>query len=481
MYIYQEEEIRETDRRADANGLSVAILMENSGRGLYEKIRRLIRPRDPVLILAGRGNNGGDGIVLARYLNRDGYRADLVFPLGLPKAETANRHFQYYRSLGYPYFTEIPKETYYSCIIDSLLGIGVQLPLKGDLKKIIEWANQVPALRIAVDLPTGVAADHGQTDFAFQADYTFALHGIKPSAFLLPSARYYGKVEAVDIGLTHTSRWKVWTREDVRRSFNRRDPFSHKGTFGTGLLLAGSDDMPGSCLLAALGAMRSGIGKLIIGTTKAVSTAICSRVPEATFWFDGLQKCINGQLPEGIRACAIGPGIGSPDLVELAVQQLLGTRLPLVLDAGALRKRKYPRREAPTILTPHPGEFSRMTGRSVEEIQANRIKYARDYAVNQGVIVVLKGPYTVIAYPDGSGVLNPTGNAGLAKGGSGDTLTGMILALICTEENIKSAVANAVFLHGACADRLLEKKDSRSMVASEISDEIGRVLKEILS
>ena len=380
-------------------------------------------------------HNGGDGIVVARYLKQAGYR-DLVFPLGKPKSASAREHFRYYQSLGLTYQESVNEQAAYDVIIDAILGVGTRLPLKDDCKKIVEWCNRQDALKIAIDMPTGVESDSGETPLAFRADYTFSLHGFKPSAFLLPSAEYYGKTAVVDIGLPHHSNWKVWTEQDVKETMTRRQPFSHKGTFGTGLLIAGTDEMPGSALLAGLGAMKSGIGKLMIGTSPFVAGIIASQVPEATYWFNGLEKLAAGQMPDGIRGAAIGPGLSDKDLVMKAIERLWSEPIPLILDAGALLKRTYPKRQAPVIITPHPGEFHRLTGIRTKEIQSNRIESAGRYAKEHGVITVLKGAYTVIAFPDGTGIVNRTGNTGLAKGGSGDTLTGMLLAMVCTTEDI---------------------------------------------
>ncbi|WAA13305.1 NAD(P)H-hydrate dehydratase [Fervidibacillus halotolerans] len=479
MYIYREGDIRKIDTEAMEHGLQVNTLMENAGRGLFEKIKKHVHKNMSILILAGKGNNGGDGIVLARYLNLNGYKVDLVFPFGMPASVTAAEHFRFYKNLGFPFSTSIDLEKHYDVIIDSLLGIGTRLPLNESYVHCINWCNEQSSLRIAVDLPTGVLADQGNTEIAFQADYTYALHGFKPSAFLLPSGNYYGKTEVVDIGLPHASKWKLWDRTDVATTLSDRSTFSHKGSFGTGLLLAGSDEMPGSALLAGLGAMRTGIGKLVIGTSNFVASIISTRLPEATYWFDGLQKCAKGQLIQGVRAAAIGPGLNAPYLVEEAINCLWERDIPLLLDAGALMERNYTPREKPVVITPHPGEFSRMTGKSIEEIQSNRIQLASEYAINNQMIVVLKGTYTVIAYPDGTGVINTTGNHCLAKGGSGDTLTGMLLALLCTETDIKSAVANGVYLHGACADEIVKRKDARAVSISELTDVLGSVIQKL--
>jgi len=478
MHIYTEAEIRQADKEASIHGLSENALMETAGRSLFQRIVTLVSKQDRILILAGRGNNGGDAIVLARYFLQNGYNAELVFPFGLPKSKTAKEHFSYYKSLGFSYCEKVHTDEKYDVIIDGLLGVGVKLPLSDNYLELLRYCNNEKSLRISIDLPTGVQADSGKTDYAFHAHYTFSLHGFKPSAFLLPAAKYYGKKDVLDIGLVHRSKWRIWSKEDVKGTLGRRDRFSHKGTFGTGLLIAGSDDMPGSMLLAAMGAMHLGVGKLIIGTTKFAASIACSNLPEATYWFNGLEKCANGEFPEDIRACAIGPGISNKSLVEKAVNHLMERDIPLVLDAGALFDRKYSKRAAPLVITPHPGEFARILGMSTEKVQQERISLASSYAQEHQIIVVLKGADTVIAYPDGTGVINPTGNSGLAKGGSGDTLTGMLLAMLSTEKDAYSAVANAVYIHGMCADELVKVQDERSISASQIANIIGTVLRK---
>ncbi|WP_379968735.1 NAD(P)H-hydrate dehydratase [Ectobacillus sp. sgz5001026] len=476
MNVYFEEDIRRSDQLAQRHGLTLQTLMENAGRSLFEAITNVINKHDSICIVAGTGNNGGDGIVLTRYLKMHGYNASLCLPIGKPKTEPALDHLQYYEECGYQ-VDEWSRSNKYDVIIDALLGVGARYGLHGTLQEVVQWANQAISLRIAVDIPTGLTADSGYVDNAFCASYTFCLHGLKPSVFLEPSSSYYGAWKSVDIGLPQTGRWKVWTEEDVNQSTSVRSPYSHKGTYGTGLLVAGSDEMPGSAMLAALGAMRSGIGKLTVATTKFTTSVLTPRVPEATYWTEGLQRIANGNLSSSFRAAAIGPGIEDRVLVEQAVTTLLTMNIPVVLDAGALNKRTYPLRSHVTVVTPHPGEFSRMIDMKVIDIQANRITFASEYAKKHGVIVVLKGAYTVIAYPDGSGVINTTGNSGLAKGGTGDTLTGMLLAFLCTYENPQKAISNAVYIHGLCADEWTVDRAEATMLASDISNMLPYVLK----
>ncbi|AGK53337.1 carbohydrate kinase [Bacillus sp. 1NLA3E] len=287
------------------------------------------------------------------------------------------------------------------------------------------------------------------------------------------------EMASLQLELPQDGHWKICTISDVINTFPRRPKNGHKGTFGTGLLIAGSDEMPGSAMLSGIGAMRCGIGKLIIATSTFASSIICTRLPEATYIHKGLEKIANGYLPEKIKAIAIGPGLSDQTLIEKALENILVSNLPVIIDASALSARSYPTRKAPTILTPHLGEFSKMVGQSITYIQANRFKLACQYAQENHVTVVLKGENTIIAFPDGSGLVNPTGNSALSKGGTGDTLTGMILAMICTHDNERAAIANAVYLHGKCAEYWTIDHSEESMLASDFSEILPKVLKGI--
>lgn len=263
----------------------------------------------------------------------------------------------------------------------------------------------------------------------------------------------------------------IWTEKHVKATLPKRDATSHKGSYGTALLIAGTKDMPGAALLAGLGAMRSGVGKLVIATETEAVAMIVPRLPEATFLPDGLQQIAQRQSSvDTFRAAAIGPGTEPDDLTEKAVQVLLESHMPVVLDAGALSERSYPFRQSPIILTPHLAEFSRIIGVEVDDLQKNRTYYAASWSKRLGATIVLKGANTVISFPDGETWINPTGNSALAKGGTGDTLTGMILGMLCCHPNWRHAVLNAVYLHGACADEWITTRSAHTMLAHEISD-----------
>ncbi|MGH2317917.1 NAD(P)H-hydrate dehydratase [Planococcus sp. SE5232] len=267
-----------------------------------------------------------------------------------------------------------------------------------------------------------------------------------------------------------------WTAEHVKAALPQRGANSHKGSYGTALLIAGTEEMPGAALLAGLGAMRSGVGKLVIATEAGAMAMIVPRLPEATYLRDGMRRIAEKKESIDVyRAAAIGPGTNPDALTEDAVRVLLESGLPVIADAGALSRRSYPEREAPVILTPHPAEFSRITGVDVRELQENRAYHAAEWAGRLGATIVLKGKNTLTAFPDGDTWTNPTGNSALAKGGTGDTLTGMMLGMLCSHSDWKHAVLNAVHLHGACADEWIRSRSPHTLLAHELTDLLPEV------
>lgn len=269
---------------------------------------------------------------------------------------------------------------------------------------------------------------------------------------------------------------QLWTAEQVKATLPKRGPDSHKGSYGTALLIAGTEEMPGAALLAGLGAMRSGVGKLVIATEAMAMAMIVPRLPEATYLRDGLRRIAEKKdSVDFYRAAAIGPGTNPDALTEDALRVLLESALPVIADAGALSKRPYPERDAPVILTPHPAEFSRITGVDVRELQENRADYAALWAGKLGATIVLKGQNTITAFPDGDTWINPTGNSALAKGGTGDTLTGMMLGMLCCHKDWKHAVLNAVHLHGACADEWTRSRSPHTLLAHELTELLPEV------
>ena len=278
--------------------------------GVAMHIMANITERDDVLILVlYRGNNGGDGIVAARYLRKAGYKVMLTFPLGEPKTDSAKAHLNYYLAQGNDVSAwEAPLKP--DVIVDALLGISTRLPLRDDVLSLVRWCNEQDAKRIAIDLPTGVQADHGAVDEAdaIIADATLALHGPKPSAFLHPSGDFYGKVTPVDIGLKQESDVEVISLKQVQQAMPKRAQAAHKRHIWHEHAFGGGDEMPGSALLATIGAIRSGTGSLIVGTTPFVASVIASTAPEATYQFDALEEAAQGSFLEKFLPSESGLG-----------------------------------------------------------------------------------------------------------------------------------------------------------------------------
>ncbi|OXS80098.1 bifunctional ADP-dependent NAD(P)H-hydrate dehydratase/NAD(P)H-hydrate epimerase [Domibacillus enclensis] len=474
LYIYKGEEIKKIDRQAESLGMDSFTLMEAAGSGLFRQLTDDFETsKQCFLILAGKGNNGGDGIVLARYLKTAGASCTLCFPAGLPKTEPARRHLDYYEALGYSYETE-PFNLTATVMIDALLGAGTSLPLSTEMKNLCVWLNSQKAERVSIDVPTGASTDTGNCDSSvIHAHKTYIVHGYKPSRFLYPAASCYGEPSLIEIGLPQTARWTISTVSATSPSVQFKGSNAHKGTFGHGLLIAGTKSMPGSAALAALGCVSSGAGKLTVQTAEEAVSVIASHVPEAMYDFHtGVEDA------HSFSAIAAGCGRPADDAMEDIVQQLLQQEKPVILDAGALAPRSYKAAKCSVIVTPHPGEFARMTGKQTKDIQLNRIQEASQYAVEQGVTVVLKGEYTVIAFSDGSGVVNTTGNEGLSKGGSGDTLTGILLALLMRHSSLEEAVKDAVYLHGLCADIWKRNRPAQALRPFNLHDWIPAAISE---
>lgn len=480
LYIYPAKEIQKMDQEADQLGLPTFTLMETAGTALFYAIKKYITKSSRILVLSGKGNNGGDGIVLARLLKINGYQVDLVFPLGTPESRCATAHFKYYQQVGYD-VGEISHS--YDVIVDALLGIGIRYPLREEIKQWIDWINCEKAWKVSVDIPSGVQADSGKVEAAVSADLTLSLHGLKPSAFLEPSMDFYGEKKCLSIGLPQMGSWKCWTKADTQERFFHRNNNMHKGSFGTGLLIAGTDEMPGCAILSATAAMRAGIGKLTVGTTKYVAQVIAAHLSECSYRYDVWHGCFTQEAFASYQAIAIGPGLDHIPNLQEKIDDFLAMDIPLLLDAAALQKRVYSvkKRKGAVVLTPHPKEMSRITGYSVLYVQENRLAVAADYAQKNHVIIVLKGRKTVCAFPNGRVFVIETGNVGLAKGGTGDTLTGILLAFLSYYSDVEAAVCNAVYLHGQCADYWAQTAAKTTMLATDLIGQLPVVMKKFES
>ena len=502
MHIVTAAEMYATDRYTiEQIGMSAETLMESAGQAAARVLIQQIAPHARIGVMAGAGNNGGDGIVIARLLKSYGYSTDLwLIPLKEKITGTAKTALNIYENCGYEVKSYTDNETEfdkklesYDVIVDALLGIGVTGELRSPYSEIIDKINKREKCEVySIDMPSGVLADTGAVHKAVQADVTITIQSPKLSAFLFPAAGYYGKLVNVDIGIPTVALEKnssvrlLWNETNVVRTLPIRERSSHKGTYGKGMVIGGSRNMTGAIMMTALAALRSGAGLTTMAIPDEIYSVVASHIPEVMYFpCSSHNGHFSGEInldDIDVDAIAVGPGMGRTIGTKKITEKVLRQNVPVVLDADALYfwSEYAPivsQRNEATILTPHPGEMARILNRPIRDIESKRFEVAKDFAIEYGVYLVLKGPNTIVTTPDGKQYVNPTGNPSLAKGGSGDVLTGMILAFIMQHHNIQEAISNAVFIHGKAADMLLEKTHSyMDVLATDVIEEIPQTL-----
>jgi ADP-dependent NAD(P)H-hydrate dehydratase / NAD(P)H-hydrate epimerase len=513
--ILNAAQMREADRATIEDiGIPSLVLMENAGRQVVAAIEAAYEERlqGRVAALCGRGNNGGDGFVVARTLLQRGIDV-AVFVIGAiaDVRGDARINLDILGRLGVTvvevndeqawelHFSEISQCT---LIVDAIFGTGLNSKLSGMLETVVADLNASGIPIVAVDLPSGMSADTPHLIGAsIDASMTVTLAAPKLPLVLPPAEANAGDVVIADIGIpvevieavegTHI---ELITREDARELIAPRAPDSHKGDFGRVLVIAGSRGKTGAAYLAAVGALRSGAGLVTVGTPASCLPIVASLAPE--FMTEPLAETKNGQISvsslervlqfeQDVIAC--GPGLGRDEGPKAFVRALLErSESPLVLDADALTVLAddpgslVGSDERDVIITPHPGEMARLVGATTEEVQANRIQVALDFATTHHLYVVLKGHRTVIATPDGRVFINPTGNAGMATGGTGDVLTGMVAAFLAQLLDAAAACRLAVFLHGAAGDLAEISEGEIAMTAGDVVAHIGDAIADLL-
>lgn len=510
------EQMRELDRRTiEELGIPGAVLMETAGRGMALAIRDEFGPLAglKVAVMCGRGNNGGDGFVIGRWLDRWGAEVDFLL-LADPRTITGDAAVNY-RAVERLDFTirllkdpddmvELADElTGFDLIVDALLGTGLNSPVRGVYAAAVAAMASVDVPKAAVDIPSGLSSDSGRVLGAAAPARLTATFGLtKIGQAVHPGVDLCGRLEVIDISIParYVARAGIDTFEiqaaDVAAMLPRVGSEAHKGELGHLLVLGGSPGKTGAACLTAQGALRSGAGLVTVGCPAGLNSILESKLTEAMTeplpqTVDGaLSSEASGALAEIIdnkTALALGPGMST----DAETGRLLGWILErvvkhMVIDADGLnliagKPEMVMWSEGELILTPHPGEMARLTGLTAAEIQADRIGAARGLAEKWNQYVVLKGARTVIASPDGRVFINPTGNPGLAAGGSGDVLTGLIGGLLAQGlPPLESALAG-VYIHGLAADLLLERIGGRGFTALETAEEIPTAIAELLT
>ena len=514
MRVLNTQQMREADRQTiDEIGLPSIVLMENAGR---QAVAAMEAAYDDLAggrvgVLCGRGNNGGDGFVVARTLTQRGIEA-MVFLLG-SVAEVRGEARTNLEILGRVGLTVIEItnaqewELHFSevsecdLIVDAIVGTGFQGQLSGLLETVVADVNGLGVPVVAIDLPTGVSADsHEVAGEAIEASMTVTLAAPKIPLILPPADAYAGDLVIADIGIPGSvideldGPWlELLTRERMREIVPARAADSHKGDFGRVLVVAGSMGKTGAAHLAALGALRSGAGLVTIATPRSCVPILAAMMPE--YMSEPLDETAAGTIDFAAAdrvldfkadVIAMGPGLGhDPSTVAFIQAVVERAGVPLVLDADALNAftsdpdRLIGRDGVDVIITPHPGEMARLLGAPVEEVQSDRLAHARDFASSHRVHVVLKGHRTVIAGPESRAFVNLTGNPGMATGGTGDLLTGMIAAWFAQLLDAEAACKLAVYLHGTAGDLAEADESDVSLTATDIAAHLGDALNEL--
>jgi NAD(P)H-hydrate epimerase len=501
MKILPIEKIREADAYTIQNEPIPDIdLMERAATELFEWIAAKLNPQQNIKIYCGLGNNGGDGFVLGRLLANAGYKVELIVLWYANKmSPSCETNFKRAKNIKTITITElqksdpIPEISPDELIVDAIFGSGLTRPVEGFLANVIESINKSKAVVVAIDAPSGFFCDVSNTDnkgAIIKADYTLTFQFPK-LGFLFPeNDQYVGEWEVLHIGLHPDFINEVEVKNfylisnDLKQLIGTRTKFSHKGNYGHGLLISGGYGKMGAAVLAAKSALKSGAGLITTHIPKSGNIIMQTAVPSAMTSIDN-DEWVFSQLPDlsNYSAVAIGPGIGTDQKTQNALKLLIqNVKSPLILDADAINilgenKTWIPFITRDSIFTPHPKEFERLTGKSKNDF--NRNQKQREFSIKYGVYVVLKGAHTAITCPDGNCYFNSTGNPGMATGGSGDVLTGIILGLKAQGYSSKTAALLGVYIHGLAGDIAAEKWGYISLTAGNISHNIGKAFKKL--
>ncbi len=513
MKVVKAWQMKEIDKRAiEEYGIPGMVLMENAGIRTVEVIEEILDGVEgkTIVIIAGSGNNGGDGLVIARHLINAGGQV-YTFVMGQEEELTPDTltNYQIIKHMA-SNLTLLKNEEDLDklmlallsadLVVDSIYGIGFKGKLNDFDSKVATMINWGKAPVVAVDIPSGVEADTGKVqNVAVQALHTVTFGLPKVGLLLEPGKNYTGTLSVADISIPRTLltddrlNFNIITSKMVRPLIKPRAAESHKGTYGHVLVVGGSIGLTGAIVMAANAALRTGAGlvtaaipesllPIVQGSLMEVMTSPLAETGQATIALEAKPALEN--LLGTVSACAVGPGMARyPEALAIIDYIMERSGVPIVIDADGLNALEkditiLKDRQVPIVLTPHPGEMARLTGKTTAEIQADRLNIAREFAQKWGVTVVLKGNNTVIASAGGEIYININGNPGMATAGSGDVLCGMIAGLIAQGLNPVEAAVAGVYLHGATGDKASDIKGQRGMVAGDLISLIPDILQE---
>ena len=501
MKILSSTQLKELDKYTiDHEPIASIDLMERAATALTDAIIRRWDPSYEVIVLAGPGNNGGDALAVARMLSQKNYHIEVfLFNTQGKLSEECQTNLNRLKACGSIYFTEIstqftpPELTEKHLILDGLFGSGLNKPLSGGFASVVRYINASKTTIVSIDIPSGLMGEDNTYNIRqhiVHADTTLSIQLPKLSFLFPENEDIVGDWELLDIGLSPSyiqsaeSPYSIIEESYIRSLIVPRKRFAHKGNFGHGLLIAGSYGMAGASILAAQACLRSGIGLLTIHVPIYNRDILQCTVPEAIIHTDIHERYFAEPVEASkFSAIAIGPGLGQEEDTALAmIEQIQGSNIPIILDADALNilsshRNWLSRLPKHCILTPHLGELERLTGKCMDTYE--RLNKVKELATYLQSYIIVKGGWTTIVTPEGHCYFNPTGNPGMATAGSGDTLTGILLALLSQGYTPEEACLLGVYIHGLSGDIAAENMSPISMTARDIIDSLPAAWKKI--
>lgn len=511
MRLLSCEEMKLVEQHTAKFGISYKIMMENAGTACARNIRNEIE-KDGMLtkrvaVVCGKGNNGGDGFVIARKLTECGYSVSVVLAMGYPTSQEATYMYKLVLDNGIPtlwYDADKIKaiQTIQSAdvIVDALFGFSFRGELDVEMRTLIKEVNNAKAVKFAVDLPSGAHCDSGSCDEAcFKADFTIALSSLKPAHIIQPASACCGDIIIAGIGIPEENYNIVrnglytYSKSEVKKLFPKRESDSHKGTFGHVLCICGSRGMPGAAVMAASAALRSGAGLVTLAFPECIYGTVSAKLTEAllmplsaneegTFSAECLKRLLSGLGK--YDAVVIGCGLGINEDTKSVVRAVIeNAEVPVIADADALSIIAkdisfLANKKSDIILTPHIGEMQRLTGLEKDVILNGKARVAKAFSEHYGVYLALKSSNTAVSAPGDECVyINNTGNTGLSKGGSGDVLAGLIGGFVVQGfAKLSDALISAVFVHGYTGDAVSERTSESGMLPTDVVNELAYTL-----
>ncbi len=497
MYTVAPETIKIIDDMAvNEYGISELTLMKTAAKNAYEHFKGVLCPDSKIVILCGKGNNGGDGYEIANILKREWYDVTVVNVFDCePNSEAAKEVYGDCKKNGVRFVKNEQAEDFINgadIILDAIFGVGFYgcIDRESVVGKLICPCNNSTAFRVAIDVPSGINSGDGRVDgICFEADMTVTMAYVKTGMLSYPARELCGEIAIADVGYPDRMRadipFDALVPDDdyIEKIIPRRKANTHKGTYGRVLMYVGSEFMTGAAVLSANGALRSGAGLVNIANDRETLKVLQNHLKEPIFspldvGREAEQLLFLSQKATAVLVgCGIGVGKKNENLIKVLIEE---ANCNIIIDAdgiNCLSSNKMLLRKAKKmpILTPHPLEFARLVGKSADEVQSDRLNLAAAFAKENNCILVLKGANSIIASPDRIAV-NTSGNAGLSKGGSGDVLAGVISSLVAQGINPFDATAAGVYLHGRAGDVLAEKISAYGMLPSDLPCEIAKML-----